>query len=150
MREPTPYPSAPATYDPEAQSDAPKKKWYGYQIMLIDGARVLFIASGSEGAVFLGGLGLVLSSPIVHGAHGRSRGLGGLGMRAGGALILGAAGGDSIEGALTGFVVGWLIGAGIDYAFLSHEPAPASASVSVQPVALVRPDGTMLGVGGTW
>jgi hypothetical protein len=130
----------------------PERRWYGWQILLTDGAAVASVAASGQGvgwsavssALYLGG------GPVVHFVHGNvAKGFGSLGIRVGiplgGALLGGAIGlvawgsngcGDSLclfspqGGAIVGAGIGLIATSIVDVVVLAHEDVSTAAARS--------------------
>jgi len=158
----------------EEPGEETREEWYGWQTLTVAGAS---LGVGTMPAVPLGvhpftwplGLGgCVFGGPIVHWKHGRiGRGFAVLGMNAGiTTLALGASlpigcqyekcDGFYFEYMWIMSYVGAMIGVGIDVAFLStYRPPPSKVAErgprlidTLTPMVDVRPDRTVVGVGG--
>jgi hypothetical protein len=148
----TPY-AAPATPLVFADDGSEPTRWYGWQILMTDGAALtLFVLAAAdpeneEAWITAGATTAYLGGPLVHAGHGNwGRAAGSLGLRVG-APFLTALIGSSMEdcssnddfcglaGAVLGFTVGAVTAITIDVAVLAHEseePSPAvTPTVSV-------------------
>lgn len=158
----TPPPIAPIEYDVTS---------YRTTTMIVDGTSLALLISSlaleranggdsgaSESTFFLGTLGILFATPIVHMGRGHAaRGVGSFFMRVGlgtvGAVVGLAtydAGGEYgfVAGGVFGAMGGLAIGAGLDAAFLTKERTPR---LRVTPaVTLVAGGGAQLGLGGTF
>ncbi|MDP3278392.1 MAG: hypothetical protein Q8Q09_24600 [Deltaproteobacteria bacterium] len=151
---------------------ASTRSWYGWQILIIDGAA---IALGSAGAAAGGSAAIAFSSlagtasfaggPIVHWAHGHlGRGFASMfGLRLGlpvggailGALVGGAAGGfrqvPTFVGAAIGASVGAITGIVLDVAWLAYDDPSdhqlARSHTFVLPYASVDPSRQLITAG---
>jgi len=84
----TPVPRvAPHLLDDERppQSPSPARRWYGWQTLLCDGLSLALLFGGAATQVgslpVVGAFGLLLATPIVHGAHGNPAAYVSLGLR---------------------------------------------------------------------
>jgi len=163
---PAPPSTAPAVDDsPPRAHHEPERRWYGWQIILTDGAALVSLAAVSESSAW-GDLALglyVAGGPIVHLAHENgSQAAGSVGLRllapAGGMLIgfvLGALENPSCDceggliGAGGGLVVGTVAASILDIALLAYDVPPAlsgahaaAPSLHLAPVAGLPRDST--------
>jgi hypothetical protein len=133
---------------PGQDTSGTEEVWYGYQILLADGASLGCVLLGagtdSSGLPALGGVGYVFGGPIVHFAHGEvGRGFGSLGLRVGlpvlGVLVGvggtsddsgpdspdGSAGGqEGLAAAAVGAMIGMVGAVVLDSAALAYEQVP--------------------------
>ncbi len=136
--------------DGVASSTAPRRRWYGWQTLLLDGVAFSMLASSAyvsnnsaSGTLAVGSLvTYAVGAPIVHIAHGHTaKGFGDLGLRVGLPLAFAgvgyAAGSDtcgkssalicipsSLAYAAIGFVLGMGTAIALDGAVLAREDAP--------------------------
>jgi hypothetical protein len=153
-------PGAESSGLPGSPELAPKRRWYGWQTLLIVGASTtvgLAVGVGGGAAarsgtvavvgMGLGGAGLLFGGPIVHWAHGHvARGFGSLGINLGmpvvgaGLGVAVACAGGGCSGQSNGFAIffGPLIGGGlgsiaaviVDVSVLSREPVEERPSTA--------------------
>jgi hypothetical protein len=142
------------------------RTWYGWQIILIDGASLVVLLAGQGQSLpsGLAGIGYVAGGPTVHFAHGHvGKGFGSAGLRLGlpfaGALLgLAIGAGQSCNGceltpALEDFAIGLLLGLVaapvIDVAWLAYDEEPphkakdallSAPSLRIQPAASLPRD----------
>jgi hypothetical protein len=147
---------------------ADERRWYGWQALIVDGATTgLVVAAAVEEEVELVGEGLLLNAigaPIVHGVHGN---WGRAGISLALRLSLGFVAVMSVaeaadchdlcdeHGAIYGLAP-YFIAAGVDAAIgwerrpARASPAPPLTPPSLTPVAIAKPGGVVLGLGGTF
>jgi hypothetical protein len=152
-------PEAATPPAPPAHRDEPERRWYGWQILLTDGAALASIGLASNGSGW-GDLALALylgGGPVVHFAHENgAKGLGSLGLRVvapvGSALVGGLLGamvggctndcGDVFHpsavlvGAGAGFLVGLLGASIVDVAVLAYDAQPVESRAHAEPLRL--------------
>jgi hypothetical protein len=164
----------PALEDFDEDDDAneleaePRRRWYGWQTLIADGASTLLLLSSaagddeaSETLVTMGLVGYEFAPGIVHFAHGNTgRGFGSFGLRLGMPLagaFVGASAASGCDGFLCeagGAAIGALVGmAGaiaIDAAVFAYDyPHPKrDAQGALRPLVLVSPRTAWLGFGG--
>lgn len=154
--------TAPAS-PPETEMES---RWYGWQILIVDGASIVTMP------ILVGLAGYVLGGPIVHAAHDRW-GIGALSLGArlaGPTLGILAMGGADCKGDFCGLglLVGAAVGAGvavaIDAALLAHEDVPVTrrSERAATPIFSIKPSiapeltprrelhGVSFGVSGTF
>jgi hypothetical protein len=134
------------------------RRWYGWQILLSDGAAIAsFVASSNGPGWTYFGLSLYAGGgPIIHAAHGSGEKVAGslglrLGIPLGGALLgagIGAATGSgnpncaffcpspSLIGAAVGVLVGMIVAPIIDISVLAFDDTPAQPHASAAPLRL--------------
>lgn len=113
----------PPPPEPELES-----RWYGWQILIVDGASIVTMP------ILVGVGGYFLGGPIVHAAHGHwGTSAASLGVRVAGPIIgIAAMGGFDCKGDFCGLgaLVGAVAGAGgaiaLDVALFAHEKVPVS------------------------
>jgi len=140
-------PAAPAPTESE---------WYGWQILIADGATLGIAAATEQGELALGWIG---TGAVVHTAHGNyGRAVASVGLRVALPLLGASAGAASAQGCTGDFcglgevLVGGLVGMGaaevIDLVMAKdeHEIAPPRPSRSWTPVASVRHSGATFGI----
>jgi hypothetical protein len=151
--------STPAGTNAEALPAAPavtESEWYGWQILLADGATFGMAAVTEQGEIALGWIG---TGAVVHAAHGNyGRSVASVGLRVGLPLLGASAGAASASGCTGDFcglgdvLVGGLVGMGaaevIDLVMANdeHDIAPPRKSQSWTPVASVRHSGATFGI----
>jgi hypothetical protein len=163
----------PASEEPElddADLGRPRRKWYGWQTLIADGASFVLIVAGAgadspddsgDTMVTMGLLGYEFAPGIVHFAHGNpGRGFASFGMRLGMPLagaFLGAAtasGCDGFQCEFGGAALGLLLGMGgaiaIDAAVFAYDDAESSDDDDARLVPLLglSPRSAWLGLGG--
>jgi hypothetical protein len=120
----------------EQQPWAPRRRWYGWQTLLVDGASigllVLGVAADDRGAGRLGALGYFFGAPIVHWSHGHvGKGFASLGLRVGSVLVLSVAAFGCYGGKSAACYLGLSVVPGvvaIDSASIAREDVPATES----------------------
>jgi len=155
---PTALPLAtPALTQPSPKAPAPTElKWYGWQVLLADGAILGFAVLSRQADVAVGWVGAGAAVHAGNGHYGRSAAS--VGLRVALPFLgaaLGASGSRGCTGDFCGLgdvVGGALVGAGIAevvdlvMATNEHEVAPPKPSTSWTPVASVRPAGATFGI----
>ena len=132
-----------------ADDDGPSERWYGWQLLIVDGlvlgaAGLGFALAEDSSEAILGtaAVGYALGGPTVHWAHGHTmKGVGSLGLRLGiplaSGVVFGALFSGSANHAMSGFEAGFLfiglpVGAVtailIDAIVLGWEPAPIAST----------------------
>lgn len=162
----------PRPADAPVVQPATKREWYGWQVLLVDGASLLVMIGGAaaqSGAVAgTGGLIYLGGPAAVHWAHGNvAKGFGSIGLRVGapfvGALLGLAIGAASCTGstssrrtdcaaagAALGFLGGYIAGISVDAGVLAFDdvkaetPAQSGASTTRPRVAKPSPAVTVL------
>jgi hypothetical protein len=177
---PAPAPSrvAVATSDDEGSESVglrhrPKKVWYGWQTLVVDGAGLLVGAlaasNDSGGMAGVASLNYAVGAPIVHAAHGEGiRALASIGLRtalpgAVGLLAYAVSDNSSDESAIYGGIVLGAIGAmALDAGVLAYEEhcgcdrdakaakKSVAKSFSITPSVAPRAGGATLGVVGSF
>jgi hypothetical protein len=168
-----PTPSLLPVPDHPADTFTPKRTWYGWQTLTIDGASALIVITNlqdrrSQGYAWLGLAGYVLGPPIVHAAHDNWLSFAGsLGSRvllplAGGLIGIGANqchGGSQdycdVSGIATGILVGYAAAVTIDAVALAWTPkrkpdALAGNTRTLRVGPLIGHDRQGLSVSGTF
>jgi hypothetical protein len=149
--------------------EPPRRQWYGYQLLLADGATGALTIAGaqSDSPGVIGGalFGSLFMGPIIHGLNGQQgNAVRSIGIRLAapllGSICFGAplarvlsvnqSGNDrsdaQMAGVLTGAVLGWVIGVLVDDAMASKPVEPPRNTLRVTPI--VSP--TQIGVSGTF
>ncbi|MDB4934030.1 MAG: uncharacterized protein JWP87_1002 [Labilithrix sp.] len=162
---------APSAWCDEEDSPPTESRWYGWQVLLVDGAAVVAGAATQELPIFL--TMYAVGAPIVHAGHGRGgAALGSLGLRVGLPLVAGgvsyallaqSCGKDSGDYCGLGAVAVGILAAGagmvtaslIDVFAISHESVAATPrrpkAFTVTPSAHVDPRGDFsVGAFGTF
>lgn len=129
---------------PVVEQPATKRDWYGWQVLLVDGASVLVMIGGgvakSSAVVATGGLVYLGGPAVAHFAHGNvGRGLGSIGLRTGAPFVGGllglAVGAASCStdrascagvGAAFGFFGGYLAAIAVDAGVLAFDDVQPS------------------------
>jgi len=167
--EPPPVHGQPPAPPPPAEAQG--SSWYGWQTGFVSGgsdalliygiARERDEAKSGQALIYLGTLGYVLGSPIIHFVHGgRARATTAVqvdvGLAAAGALggLIYGASGRHAHGAgyyaVNGIEIGMVVATVVDAALLSWDPAePAKPAAHVAPVLCVGSGGAVLGVAAT-
>jgi hypothetical protein len=143
VRKPTAVPSrepavCPADQTPRGDECIRTTK-YTYQLAIVDGSTAVAytaaFAAESGALLLLGVSGTLLSSPIVHWSHGHvGRGFASMGIHTGAMLTSVSAAAQFSAKTTTlgaGFVVGTLVGFGLDYLALGHDDETRSPAVGV-------------------
>lgn len=135
---PAAMPPAPAVVPPTPtrkaeKADATRDRWYGWQVLVVDGVSLLVATPALPP---LGVAGYVLGAPIVHAAHGSwGTAAGSVGLRVGLPLLGAFVGSEGLDrGSCRELCVGGVIGAGagiltaiaLDAAALSWETVPVT------------------------
>jgi hypothetical protein len=107
--------------------DKRERKWYGWQILISDGASAaMFLGSigGESSLIASGAVGYLVVPPIIHAAHRRGGvGWGSLGIRVGTPLLglMVASASESDSGTAVGLAIGMMGAIAIDAAALAWE-----------------------------
>jgi len=151
------------------------QRWYGGQILLVDGITLGLLGLGAGvfastqpgtshdvglGLLVAGGVGVRLGAPIVHWVHGHvGTGFGSLGLRVFVPTLLGlaVAGGDlQNKGFFVGNVIGLAAVIVLDVAVFAYDDVPVSHDAAAPQLLRVAPDiaatpqGLVAGVGGAF
>lgn len=144
---------------PLGTPDQRESHWYGWQILIVDGAALgvslLALANATELA-YAGVSMFALGGPIVHWAHGQvGTGFGSFGVRlvipGGGALIGYFAGGGGAVGTIFGASLGGAAAIALDVAVFARVSRPVLRRTPLAFGGLTPlPGGALLSVGGTF
>jgi hypothetical protein len=137
---------------PAPAAGATASRWYGYQILIADGASLglltLGVLSSGTGLAVLGAAGYVAGGPIVHGLNGQGgRAAGSVALRLLGPVAGFGAGSAHKEGSdgwsssmYSGLLAGFLVPMVLDWAVLGWvlgdlPPSPSAPRLEVDPSA---------------
>jgi hypothetical protein len=163
---PTRSMEAPPDDAPPRQPRRPRESWYGWQTLILDGASIGLMFTGSTAAGW-GVVSYLFAPSIVHFAH-RNVGYGfvSIGMRFGlpfAGILMGAMAGSCVNGtsnhdcngdaAVAGLLLGMAGAITVDAAVLAYEqrrPRRRASGMSVSPLLSLQPGDARVGLAGAF